>query len=134
MKKLIILISFLSLCTVSYAMSFDDWSNEDLCRWTDAEQVPDPILLEIEVRDLVCLNGPEIIETSIQETSIQETSIQETSIQETSIQETSIQETSIQEPYASEHGTVFPSPSSNNHSNKNSGSGIRFIFNYKVKL
>jgi hypothetical protein len=119
MKKLIILISFLSLCTVSYAMSFDDWSNEDLCRWTDAEQVPDPILLEIEVRDLVCLNGPEIIETSIQETSIQETSIQETS---------------IQEPYASEHGTVFPSPSSNNHSNKNSGSGIRFIFNYKVKL
>ena len=104
MKKLIILITFLVLWSVSHAKSFDDWSNEDLCRWIDAVQVPDPILLEIEVRDLVCLSNPEIIEVS------------------------------VQEPYASEHGTVYPSPSSNNASNKNSGSGIRFIFNYKVKL
>ena len=104
MKKLLILITFLSSWTISYAMTFDDWSNEDLCRWIDAVQVPDPILLEIEVRDLVCLSNPEIIEAS------------------------------IQEPYASEHGTVFPSPSSNNGSSTNSGSGIRFIFNYKIKL
>ena len=103
MKK-IILIAFIGLSTVSYANSFDDWSNEDLCRWIDAVQVPDPILLEIKVRDLVCLSNSEIIEVS------------------------------IQEPYASDHGTVFPSPSSNNASNKNSGSGVRFIFNYKVKL
>ena len=104
MKKLIILITFLGLWSVSHAKSFDDWSNEDLCRWIDAVQVPDPILLEIEVRDLVCLSNPKIIVGSIQES------------------------------YVSEHGTVFPSPSSNNRSNKNSGSGIRFIFNYKVKL
>ena len=104
MKKLIILITFLGFYSVSYASSFEDWSNEDLCRWIDAVQVPDPILLEIEVRDLVCLSNSEIIEVS------------------------------IQEPYDSEHGTVFPSPSSNNRSNKNSGSGIKFIFNYKVKL
>ena len=104
MKKMIIIVTFLGLWSVSHAKSFDDWSNEDLCRWIDAVQVPDPILLEIEVRDLVCLSNPEIIEVS------------------------------IQEPYASEHGTVFPSPSSNNASNKNSGSGIRVIFNYKVKL
>ena len=104
MKKLIILITFLGFYSVSYAKSFDDWSNEDLCRWIDAVQVPDPILLEIKVRDLVCLSNSQIIEAS------------------------------IQEPYASEHGTVFPSPSSNNRSNKNPGSGIRFIFNYKVKL
>ena len=104
MKKLIILITFLSLWSVSHAKSFDDWSNEDLCRWIDAVQVPNPILLEIRVRDLVCLSNPQIIEVSVQES------------------------------YASEHGTVFPSPSSNNASNKNSGSGIRFIFNYKVKL
>ena len=103
MKKLIIIV-FLGLSTVSHAKSFDDWSNEDLCRWIDAVQVPDPILLEIEVRDLVCLSNPKIIEAS------------------------------IQEPYDSDHGTVFPSPSSNNGSNKNSGSSIRFIFNYKVKL
>ena len=104
MKKLIILLTSLAICSVSYAKSLDDWSNEDLCRWIDAVQVPDPILLEIEVRDLVCLSNSEIIEVS------------------------------IQEPYDSEHGTVFPSPSSNYGSNKNSGSGIRFIFNYKVKL
>ena len=104
MKKLIILLTSLAICSVSYAKSLDDWSNEDLCRWIDAVQVPDPILLEIEVRDLVCLSNSQIIEAS------------------------------IQEPYASEHGTVFPSPSSNNRSSKNSGSGVRFIFNYKVKL
>ena len=103
MKKLIILITFLGFYSVSYAKSFDDWSNEDLCRWIDAVQVPDPILLEIEVRDLVCLSNPEM-------------------------------EASIQESYASDHGTVFPSPSSNKGTNNNSGSGIRFIFNYKVKL
>jgi hypothetical protein len=62
MKKLIILITLLGFYSVSYAKSFDDWSNEDLCRWIDAVQVPDPILLEIEVRDLVCLSNPEIIE------------------------------------------------------------------------
>ena len=104
MKKLIILITSLTICSASYAKSLDDWSNEDLCRWIDAVQVPDPILMEIEVKDLVCLSSSEIIEAS------------------------------IQEPYASEHGTVFPSPSSNKGSNNNSGSGIRFIFNYKVKL
>ena len=104
MKSLIIFITLFSLSANVVARGLDDWSNEDLCRWIDAIQVPDPILLEIEVRDLVCLSNPEIIEAS------------------------------IQEPYASEHGTVFPSPSSNNASNKNSGSGVRFIFNYKVKL
>jgi hypothetical protein len=104
MKKMIILVTFLGFWSVSHAKSFDDWSNEDLCRWIDAVQVPDSILLEIEVRDLVCLSNPEIILAS------------------------------IQEPYASEHGTVFPSPSSNKNSNINSGNGIRVIFNYKVKL
>ena len=104
MKKIFLLLLTFNFCTATYAKTLDDWSNEDLCRWIDAFQVPDPILLEIEVRDLVCLRSPEIIEVS------------------------------IQEPYASEHGTVFPSPSSNNASYKNSGRGIRFIFNYKVKL
>ena len=104
MKKLIILITFLVLWSVSHAKSFDDWSNEDLCRWIDADKVPDSILLEIKVRELVCLSNSQIIEVS------------------------------VQEPYASEYGTVFPSPSSYNASNKNLGSGIRVIFNYKFKL
>ena len=104
MKKLIIVLTFLGMCLASYAKTFDDWSNEDLCRWVDALQVPDPILMEIEIRDLVCLTNPEIIEVS------------------------------IKEPVSSEHGTLFPSPSNNKNTNKHNGSGIRFIFNYKVKL
>ena len=104
MKKIILFIVSISLSTFSFARSLDDWSNEDLCRWIDAVFIPDPILLEIELRDLVCLNGPEIFEVS------------------------------IQEPYISEHGTVFPSPTSLNRSNNHSRNGIRFIFNYKVTL
>jgi hypothetical protein len=104
MKSLAVFITLFSLSANVVAKNLDEWSNEDLCRWIDAVQIPDPILLEIEVRNLVCLGNPEIIEAS------------------------------IREPYASEYGTVFPSPSSNNNFNRNSGSGIRFIFNYKVKL
>jgi len=104
MKKIIPLLILLSLCSLASAKSFDDWSNEDLCRWVDALQVPDPILLEIEIRDLVCLANPEIIEVS------------------------------IKEPVSLEYGTLFPSPSSNKNTNNQNGSGIRFIFNYKVKL
>ena len=104
MKSLVIFIYLISISANVVAKGLDDWTNEDLCRWIDALQIPDPILLEIEVRDIVCLTNPGIVEAS------------------------------IQEPYASEHGTVFPSPSSINSSNRNSGSGIRFIFNYKFKL
>ena len=104
MKSLTVFITLFSLSANVVAKSLDDWSNEDLCRWIDAVQVPDPILLEIEIRDLVCLANPEIIEVS------------------------------IKEPVSSEHGTLFPSPSSQNNSYKNTGSGIRFIFNYKFKL
>ena len=103
-KYLLVFIS--CLFGVSLANNLDDWSNEDLCRWVEAVSVPDPILLEIEVRELACFSNLDVSDNS------------------------------IQEPYATEHGTVFPSPSpsSNNGSNKNSVSGIRFIFNYRVKL
>ena len=67
MKKFILLLFLISPFSVSVAESLDDWSNEDLCRWTDAVSIPDSILLEIEFRDLACLNAPEIFEVSIQE-------------------------------------------------------------------
>ena len=104
MKSLVIFIYLISISANVVAKGLDDWTNEDLCRWIDALQIPDPILLEIEIRDLVCLANPEIIEVS------------------------------IKEPVSSEHGTLFPSPSTNKNTNKHNGSGIRFIFNYKVKL
>ena len=92
------------MSTASYAKIFDDWSNEDLCRWIDAVQVPDPILLEIEIRDLECLANPEIIDSS------------------------------NQEPVTSEYGTVFPSPVPKEPLNKKLGSDVRVIFNYKITL
>ena len=88
MKKIFLSIFLICLSVMSSAQNFDDWSNEDLCRWIDAVIVPDPILSEIEVRELVCFSNSELNEGS------------------------------IQEPYLSEHGTVFPSPKikQNNHS------------------
>ena len=89
MKKIFLSTFLICLSVMSSAQNFDDWSNEDLCRWIDAVIVPDPILSEIEVRELVCFSNSELNEVS------------------------------IQEPYRSEHGTVFPSPKikQNNHSN-----------------
>ena len=88
MKKIFLSIFLICLSVMSSAQNFDDWSNEDLCRWIDAVIVPDPILSEIQLRELVCFSNSELNEVS------------------------------IQEPYLSEHGTVFPSPKikQNNHS------------------
>ena len=88
-KCLIIFITLVSISANAVAKVLDDWSNEDLCRWIDAVIVPEPILSEIEVRELVCFSNSELNEVSTQES------------------------------YISEHGTVFPSPKikQNNHSN-----------------
>ena len=91
MKKIFLSIFLICLSVMSSAQNFDDWSNEDLCRWIDAVKVPDPILSEIEVRELVCFSNSELNEVS------------------------------IQEPYRSEHGTVFPSPKIKQHNHSNSG-------------
>ena len=91
MKKIFLSIFLICLSVMSSAQNFDDWSNEDLCRWIDAVIVPDPILSEIEVRELVCFSNSELNEVS------------------------------IQEPYISEHGTVFPSPKIKQHNHSNSG-------------
>ena len=107
MKKFIFLLFLISPLSVSVAESLDDWSNEDLCRWIDAKSIPDPVLLEIEERELSCSSNLEIIE---------------------------IIESSTNEPYMTEHGTVFPSLESQNRSKKNTVGGSRIIFNYKIKL
>ena len=104
MRKLLLYLFLFGTWNTSYANSLDDWSDEDLCRWVDAVSIPDSILLEIDIREIVCFSKTESIEGS------------------------------IQAPYISEHRTVFPSPSSSSSSNNNQRSGIKFIFNYKVTL
>ena len=104
MKKLIILITFLSLWSVSHAKSFDDWSNEDLCRWVDSVSIPEPISLEIKLREVICYDISEPVESS------------------------------LAAPYQNEHGTVFPSPPSDPQPLKKQGSGVNFSISYKITL
>jgi hypothetical protein len=93
------LFVFLScLISVSYANYLDDWTNEDLCRWMDAEIIPEHISEEIYTRKIVCFNDSEVIELSRQAT------------------------------YISEHGTVFPSPKPSAKSNTGSGLRFRFTY------
>ena len=58
MKKLL-LILFSCLISASYAKNFDDWSNEDLCRWLDSVSIPEQILDEIDARKASCYVGYE---------------------------------------------------------------------------
>ena len=48
------LIILISLFNVANASNLSDWTNEDLCRWTDATEIPKPISSEIINRNLSC--------------------------------------------------------------------------------
>ena len=54
MKKLFVIFFFIYISTSSNANSLEDWSNEDLCRWMDAESIPELISNEISLRELSC--------------------------------------------------------------------------------
>ena len=93
------LFVFLScLISVSYANYLDDWTNEDLCRWMDADIIPEHISEEIYTRKIVCFNDSEVIELTKQAT------------------------------YISEYGTVFPSPKPSAKANMGSGLRFRFTY------
>ena len=93
------LFIFLScLISVSYANYLDDWTNEDLCRWMDADIIPEHISEEIYTRKIVCFNDSEVIELTSQAT------------------------------YISKHGTVFPSPKPSAKANMGSGLRFRFTY------
>ena len=87
-----------SLISVSYANSLDDWTNEDLCRWMDADIIPEHISEEIYTRKIVCFNDSEAIELTSQAT------------------------------YISKYGTVFPSPKPSAKANMGSGLRFRFTY------
>ena len=54
MKKLFLSIFLSALISISYANYLDDWSNEDLCRWMDADPIPENVSKEIDMRQLSC--------------------------------------------------------------------------------
>jgi hypothetical protein len=53
MKRLLLLF-LCSLVGISYALNFDEWTDEDLCRWTDSISIPPAISYEIDSRQLSC--------------------------------------------------------------------------------
>jgi len=54
MNKFFLTIIIFNLNSISYANYLDDWSNEDLCRWMDADLIPEYISDEANMRDLSC--------------------------------------------------------------------------------
>ena len=104
MKKRILLIIFTSFVGVSFASDLSNWSNEDLCRWVDSVSIPEPISLEIKLREVICYDNFELVESS------------------------------LAAPYQNEHGTVFPSPPADSQPVKKQGSGVNFSISYKITL
>ena len=104
MKKRILFIIFTSFVGVSFASDLSNWSNEDLCRWVDSVSIPEPISLEIKLREVICYDNFELVESS------------------------------LAAPYQNEHGTVFPSPPSVPQPLKKQGSGVNFSISYKITL
>ena len=104
MKKKILFIFFTSFAGVSFASDLSDWTNEDLCRWVDSVSIPEPISLEIKLREVICYDNFELVESS------------------------------LAAPYQNEHGTVFPSPPSVPQPLKKQGSGVNFSISYKITL
>ena len=104
MKKRILFIFFTSFVGVSFASDLSNWSNEDLCRWVDSVSIPEPISLEIKLREVICYDNSELVKSS------------------------------LAAPYQNEHGTVFPSPPSVPQPLKKQGSGVNFSISYKITL
>ena len=101
MKKtylFLLLISLANFASLSHANYLDDWTNEDLCRWMDADLIPEHISEEMYTRKVVCFKDSEAIELITQST------------------------------YDNENGTVFPSPKTSAKVKTNSGLNFRFSY------
>lgn len=81
MKKLLTIILLVTFYNSSFAEDFNDWTNEDLCRWVDSVSIPEPISIEINLREIVCFDAFDSSQFA------------------------------IEMPKFNEHGTIFPSPS-----------------------
>ena len=60
-----LLIIFLVLVRSASASDLTTWSNEDLCRWVDSVSIPEPISLEIKLREVICYEESDVVESSL---------------------------------------------------------------------
>lgn len=117
MKNKFLLLLLMGTSIYTHAANFDDWTNEDFCRWIDAISIPEPILSEIEIRKIACTTS---VEPSVSSIRPQVTPVSSV--------------TTVQYPITTEHGTLFPSPSSQRSSHTRSADKFTFRINYKIKL
>ena len=60
MKKLIVIAFTLCIANLTYASYLDAWSNDELCGWTSAANIPEHIQKEVEKREILCYGGVEV--------------------------------------------------------------------------
>ena len=60
MQKLISILFITSFISVSHAGYLDDWSNDDLCGWTNSSSIPEHIQIEVDKREIICYGGVEV--------------------------------------------------------------------------
>jgi hypothetical protein len=78
--KIYLIFFALSFASSSYGNLLDDWSNDDLCGWTESAATPEYIQTEVQKRKVICYGGIEV--SSLPKS----------------------------DNYSSQNGTVFPSP------------------------
>ncbi|MBE29332.1 transposase [bacterium] len=60
MKKLILFLYTFFTANFVYATYLDDWTNDELCGWTNSASIPEHIQNEVEKREILCYGGIEV--------------------------------------------------------------------------
>tara|TARA_B100001175_G_scaffold230807_1_gene197345 strand:- start:852 stop:1151 length:300 start_codon:yes stop_codon:yes gene_type:complete len=60
MKKLILFFCTLFTVNFVYATYLDDWTNDQLCGWTNSASIPEHIQNEVVKREIFCSGGIEV--------------------------------------------------------------------------
>ena len=60
MKKLILFFCTLFTANFVYATYLDDWTNDQLCGWTNSASIPEHIQNEVVKREIFCSGGIEV--------------------------------------------------------------------------
>jgi len=72
MKKLMLFLLISNMLSLSHANYLDDWTNEDFCRWMDADSIPEHISNEIYNRKVICENDSDFTKLNAQTTYAEE--------------------------------------------------------------
>ena len=60
MKKILVIFLVSSFTSPVFAAYLDDWSNDDLCGWTNSSSIPEHIQIEVDKREILCYGGVEV--------------------------------------------------------------------------